>query len=256
MSCSCQQKQEKKNPFEQQLNEIELLIQADDQKLAQVKIERLRPAFNQAHPQDMDSCLNHARFVLYAQSLQTNELSADSIGSLQKRLAAFLDHPMSQHQKASLYLTLASLYCLLPDTLFLANPLVEKAIFLAQSQLKEIFEQRNTYDPKIFAIYLLKKKIRSLILLRGELSMKLQHWEEALSYLDEYSKQNGDALSLQIEKLEKRRDQIAPFAAEHSGGKNAYHLEWSRIQIELVEFKKVLRYKKICEENIIAGEKC
>jgi hypothetical protein len=255
VSCSCQQKEEKKNPFEQQLNEIERLIQVDDQKLAQVKIDQLHPALNQANLQDIDSCLNHARFVLYSQ-LQASEISADRILNVQKMLATFLDHPMSQQQRASIYLTLASLYCLLPDTLFLANPLVEKAILLSQSQLKEIFETRNTYDPKIFAIYLLKKKIRSLILLRGEISMKLQRWEEALSNLDEYSKQEGDALSLQIEKLEKRRDQIAPFVAEQSGGKNAYHLEWNRIQIELVELKKVLRYKKICEENIIAGEKC
>jgi hypothetical protein len=193
-----------------------------------------------------DKELNQIRSLLQEQK------EAEQILTLQKRVESMLTNQalVSTSQQIKAYHTLAMLYCLLPDTAVLADEAVDKAISLSDQQLKNLFEGRSRFDPKTFAIYQLKQSIRSLKLLRAEIQIQLHQWEQALFWIDSYTRdQDADGILGRIQRLEDRKLQIMPFAQTteiSSGGRSVYQLEWDRVETELTELRKVLEYRSIC----------
>lgn len=270
IAASCQHSTEKpRNQWEETLDSVGYLMENHQMESARKKLDEALEIMPQdVHDplENVDQYLNFSRARLYAIQLadSTYPLSfpdeiprtqeqIDQIHELQHGLVSIQASriPLTLQQQITIHLTLASLYCLVPDTIFLADRSLDCAIGCLEKQLNGLFERRNTYDPKILPIQQLKKKIRSLRLVKTEVNLRQKKWTEALRCLHTYSADlDPGGLSKRIERLEARSQQIAPFLSsptqQGQSGKSVYDYEWSRVQTELIELKKTLRYQEEC----------
>lgn len=262
---SCQQDEKKANlnysNSELLLDQIEFFFQTHQESLAVASFQSFQAEFPISKNFQYSSLLElRSKALSYLLKVQPVD---EEIHLLIEGLQFYLTPNLSLPQQISVHFTLACLYCLVPESFFLADKECKKTIDLCQKQLDELFQGRNTFNPRVLAIQQLKKRLRSLYLMHAKVSMENHEWENALNHLAKYTNSESSELSVTIDRLENRKKEIAPFKklSDEIGSKEyaistIYQMEWMRVETELAELKAVLVYQNLCKEKMQSEAQC